>query len=167
MHNRRYLNMHLEKLCIKSLETRKPLSVAIFDIDHFKSVNDTYGHDAGDIILVEFASTLKHSVRNFDLGVRLGGEEFLVVMPETDLVHAAAVCERIRASVEHRNFKISAEKAINITCSIGVASLLNNEKEQDMIKRSDSALYRAKQTGRNRVVIHKGGNKNKSQQNVA
>lgn len=163
MHNRRYLNMHLEKLCIKSLENRKALSVAIFDIDHFKSVNDTYGHDAGDTILVEFSASLKNNIRNFDLGVRLGGEEFMIVMPETDLAHAAAVCERIRASVEQRSFAISPHKAIKITCSIGVASLLTNEKEQDMIKRADSALYRAKQTGRNRVVIHKGISKNKQQ----
>lgn len=167
MYNRRYLNMHLENLCTKSAENHKPLSVAVFDIDHFKSINDTYGHDAGDKVLVEFAKTLKDNIRNFDLGVRFGGEEFLIVMPETDLPHAAAVCERMRASIHAKEFIIDELKSITITCSIGVASLLNGEAEQDMIKRADAALYRAKQTGRNRVVIHKGSSKNNPQQNVA
>lgn len=167
MHNRRYLNMHLETLCTKSIEHRKALSVAIFDIDHFKSINDTYGHDAGDAVLVQFSANLKNNIRNFDLGVRLGGEEFLIVMPETDLAHAAAVCERIRAGIENKNFQIDNEKFIKATCSIGVACLVDNEKEQELIKRADAALYRAKQTGRNRVVIHKGIPKPKNQQNVA
>ncbi len=167
MYNRRYLNMHLENLCIKSAENNKALSVAIFDIDHFKSINDTYGHDAGDKVLVEFATTLKDNIRNFDLGVRFGGEEFLIVMPDTDLAYAAAVCERMRVSIQEKCFFINSEKSLNITCSIGVSSLMPNEVEQELIKRADAALYRGKQTGRNRVVIHKGSNKNKQQQNVA
>lgn len=167
MYNRRYLNMHLENLCIKSVENNKALSLAIFDIDHFKSINDTYGHDAGDKVLVEFAATLKDNIRNFDLGVRFGGEEFLIVMPETDLASAAAVCERMRVSIQEKCFFINSEKSLNITCSIGVASLMSNEIEQDLIKRADAALYRGKHTGRNRVVIHKGSTKNKPQQNVA
>jgi two-component system, cell cycle response regulator len=167
MYNRRYLNMHLENLCIKSAENNKALSVAIFDIDHFKSINDTYGHDAGDKVLVEFATTLKDNLRNFDLGVRFGGEEFLIVMPDTDLASAAAVCERMRVSIQEKHFSINNEKSLNITCSIGVSSLMSNEVEQELIKRADAALYRGKQTGRNRVVIHKGSTKNKTQQNVA
>lgn len=168
MNNRRYLNMHLENLCIKSIENRKPLSIAIFDIDHFKSINDTYGHDAGDEVLVAFSDILRNNIRNFDLGVRLGGEEFLIVMPDTDLASSAAVCERIRAMINNHKFFIhNQSKQIDVTCSIGVASLIPNETEQELIKRADSALYKAKQTGRNRVVIHKGGNKNKPQQNVA
>ncbi len=167
MHNRRYLNMHLEALCIKSIENRKPLSVAIFDIDHFKSINDTYGHDAGDEVLVQFSDILKNNIRNIDLGVRLGGEEFLIVMPETELAQAAVVCERMRNSIAQKNFMIQRQKSITVTCSIGVATLINNETEQELIKRADSALYRAKQTGRDRVVIHKGLNRNKPQQNVA
>lgn len=166
MHNRRYLNMHLENLCIKSVENRKPLSVAIFDIDFFKSINDTYGHDAGDEVLVAFSDFLKDNIRNFDLGVRMGGEEFLIVMPETDLAQASAVCERIRATIAGHRFMINNnQKSIDVTCSVGVSALNESETEQELIKRADAALYRAKQTGRNRVVIHKGGNKNKS--NVA
>ena len=146
----------------------KKITVFYMDLDKFKEVNDTYGHDAGDEVLIAFSSTLKNNIRNFDLGVRLGGEEFLIVMPETDLAYAAAICERIRASIESKLFMIhNNQKSIRVTCSIGVSSLLHNEKEQEMIKRADSALYRAKQTGRNRVVIHKGANKNNPQQNVA
>lgn len=166
MYNRRYLDMHLENLCSKSIDQKKHLSVAIFDIDFFKSINDTHGHDAGDEVLVSFSELLKNNIRNFDMGVRMGGEEFLIVMPDTDLAHAASVCERIRASIQERKFMIHGNKqAINVTCSIGVATLSYDETEQQLIKRADSALYRAKQTGRNRVVIHKGVKKNKSQIN--
>ncbi|MFT6072260.1 MAG: two-component system cell cycle response regulator [Alphaproteobacteria bacterium] len=167
MHNRRFLNMHLEKLCAKSIEERKALSVAIFDIDHFKSINDTYGHDVGDKVLVQFADIVKDSIRNFDLAVRLGGEEFLSVMPETDLAYAAAICERIRGKIHDKQFIISPEKSIHVTCSIGVSTLTDNETEQNLINRADAALYRAKQTGRDRVVIHKRSSKNNPQQNVA
>jgi two-component system cell cycle response regulator len=167
MHNRRFLNMHLENLCKKSVVERKSLSVAIFDIDHFKSVNDTYGHDAGDKVLVQFSAIIKDSIRNIDLGVRLGGEEFLTVMPETDLPYAAAICERIRANVNKTKFIIGDNSYINITCSIGVASLIYDETEQDLINRADAALYRAKQTGRNRVVLHKRTRLDNSKQIVA
>lgn len=158
LYNRRYLNMHLDSLCQKSYEINKPLSLAILDIDFFKSVNDTYGHDIGDQVIIEFSDRIKSYIRNIDLGVRLGGEEFVVVMPETDLAQAAIVAERIRASIAAKNFPISHIKgSLEITCSIGIAQLLpQGEMPDQLIKRADAALYRAKQTGRNRVVMHKG-----------
>jgi two-component system, cell cycle response regulator len=158
LHNRRYLNMHLDGLCQKSYETDKSLCVAILDIDFFKSVNDTYGHDIGDEVLIEFSQRIKNYIRNIDLGVRLGGEEFVIVMPETDLAQASIVAERIRSNIASKPFNIShAKGTLDIACSIGVSCLnKGGETPDNLLKRADAALYRAKQTGRNRVVMHKG-----------
>ena len=158
LYNRRYLNMHLDNLCQKAYEGGKPLSVAILDIDYFKSVNDTYGHDVGDEIIIEFAHRLQNQIRNFDLGVRYGGEEFVVVMPETDLAQASVVAERIRNNIFKKPFTARIPSgSLDITCSIGVARLSpEGEPPEQFLKRADAALYRAKQTGRNRVVMHKG-----------
>ena len=158
LYNRRYLNMHLDSLCQKAAEHGKPLSVAVLDIDFFKSVNDTHGHDVGDQVLVQFADRIKNFIRNFDMGVRYGGEEFVIIMPETDLSQSAIVAERIRSAVAGTPF-VAATKTgnLDVTCSIGVASLnAGHETPEELIKRADSALYRAKHTGRNRVVMHKG-----------
>ncbi len=158
MYNRRYLNMHLNSLYRKSYEFDKPLSVAILDIDHFKSVNDTYGHDVGDVVLREVAARVKKNIRNFDLGVRTGGEEFVIVMPETDLGQAGAVAERLRQKVCAQPVYVeSMDRSLEITASFGVAGLCMHDKNpEDVIKRADSALYHAKRTGRNRAVIHRG-----------
>ncbi|MEM6603880.1 MAG: PleD family two-component system response regulator [Pseudomonadota bacterium] len=158
LHNRRYLNMHLDGLCQKAYEVGKPLSVAMLDIDHFKSVNDTYGHDVGDQVLVQFADRIKNHIRNFDMGVRYGGEEFTLLMPETDLAQASVVAERIRDAVASKPFQVSTAKGLlDISCSIGVARLsVDGENPDQLLKRADAALYRAKHTGRNRVVMHKG-----------
>ena len=158
LYNRRYLNMHLDSLCQKAAENDKPLSVAILDIDFFKSVNDTHGHDVGDQVLVQFADRIKDYIRNMDMGVRYGGEEFVIIMPETDLSQVAIVAERIRAAVAGAPFVAdTASGLLDATCSIGIASLhAGLETPEELIKRADSALYRAKHTGRNRVVMHKG-----------
>ena len=158
MYNRRYLNMHLNALCAKSYEYEKPLSVAMLDIDHFKSVNDTYGHDTGDVILKEVAARVKQNIRNFDLGVRTGGEEFVIVMPETDLGQAGAVAERIRQKIFEKPFYVqSLDRELTVSCSFGAAKLnTQDENPEEVIKRADLALYHAKKTGRNRVVLHKG-----------
>lgn len=158
LYNRRYLNMHLDSLCQKAAENGKPLSVAILDIDFFKSVNDTHGHDVGDQVLVQFSDRIKNYIRNFDMGVRYGGEEFVIIMPETDLSQVAIVAERIRAAVAGAPFAAATKTGfLEATCSIGIASLdAGQETPDELIKRADSALYRAKHTGRNRVVMHKG-----------
>ena len=169
LYNRRYLNLHLDSLCKKAFESSKPVSIAVVDIDFFKSVNDTYGHDIGDQALVQFSEHIKSNIRNFDMGVRYGGEEFIIVMPETSLSEASLVCERVRDAIARTPFIVSTPKGtLDITCSIGVASLkLDGESSEGLIKRADAALYRAKETGRNRVIVHKGKPSNASGRRTA
>jgi two-component system, cell cycle response regulator len=126
----------------------------MLDIDFFKSINDNHGHDAGDDVLREFAVRIRKSIRGIDLACRFGGEEFVIVMPETDLHVAGMVAERIRRSIASEPFAINkAAKQIQVTISIGLATLeLKGEAVGDVLKRADNALYRAKHDGRNRVV---------------
>ena len=127
----------------------------LFDVDHFKRVNDTHGHDAGDDVLRELAARTIKSIRSVDLGVRLGGEEFLVVMPETDLANAATVAERLRTGVARDLFTVrsSCEK-LAVTISVGVAAVIAGADDRDrLLKRADDALYCAKSAGRNCVVV--------------
>ncbi|MFN3763999.1 MAG: PleD family two-component system response regulator [Aliihoeflea sp.] len=154
LHNRRYLDSHLASLAAKARSRGKPLSVLITDIDRFKSINDTHGHDVGDDILREFAMRLRHSVRGFDLACRYGGEEFVIVMPDTDPVLAEKVAERIREQIARNPFTVEeGGKTLEVTISVGVASLKGEpDTVTDMMKRADVALYQAKNAGRNRVV---------------
>jgi len=154
LHNRRYMETHLGTLVEQAAQRGKPLSLLMLDIDFFKSVNDTHGHDAGDDVLREFALRVRRSVRNIDLACRLGGEEFVIVMPETDMQVAAMVAERLRRRIAGEPFPVQqGAKLLNITLSIGLASLASAADTPEMIlKRADQALYRAKRDGRNRVV---------------
>ena len=154
LHNRRYMESHVSTLVEQAAARGKPLTVLVLDIDYFKSVNDTYGHDAGDDVLREFSMRLKKSIRGIDLACRYGGEEFVVVMPDTDMAVAAAVAERVRRGIATESFPISQGKqAIEVTISIGIASLTSTtDTSADILKRADLALYRAKRDGRNRVV---------------
>lgn len=126
----------------------------ITDIDRFKQVNDTHGHDAGDEVLKEFANRIRSTVRGADLACRYGGEEFVVVMPDTSPEVAAAVAERLRASVESIPFGLkSAGQELKVTASFGISSRLSSVITPDqLMKQADLALYEAKNTGRNRVV---------------
>src|SRR4029077_15441044 len=132
----------------------KPISFLIMDIDYFKSVNDTHGHDVGDEVLREFASRISANVRGIDLACRYGGEEFVVVMPDTDAGFAYTVAERLRQSIELVPFPISrAPNKINVTASIGIACSSGRGDDSDnLLHRADQALYRAKREGRNRVI---------------
>jgi two-component system cell cycle response regulator len=154
LHNRRYMGRHLNTLISGAEKSGKPIAFLILDIDHFKSVNDTYGHDIGDEVLREFAGRIAANVRGIDLACRYGGEEFVVVMPETDMELASTVAERLRRSVETSPFAISrAPHSLNITISIGIASSQGTGDSADgLLHRADQALYRAKREGRNRVV---------------
>lgn len=154
LHNRRYLDSHLQTLFDRALARRRPLSLMITDIDRFKSVNDTYGHDGGDDVLKEFAARLRRNVRGIDLACRFGGEEFVVVMPDTDGPVAQRVAERIRAEIAARPFPIGKDgKAIAVTVSVGVATMQPpHDSVASLLKRADVALYEAKSAGRNRVV---------------
>ncbi|MDQ6438276.1 PleD family two-component system response regulator [Mesorhizobium sp. LHD-90] len=154
LHNRRYLDSHLKTLFDRALSRRRPLSVLILDLDRFKTINDTYGHDGGDDVLREFARRLRRNVRGIDLACRYGGEEFVVVMPDTDAAIAAKVAERLRAEIERNPFTVGKDgEAVNVTISVGVSSVLRGkDKVEDVMKRADLALYEAKSAGRNRVV---------------
>jgi len=154
LYNRRYMESHLGTLVEEAAARGKPLSLLILDVDHFKSINDGFGHDAGDDVLREFAMRVRKSIRGIDLACRYGGEEFVVVMPETDMAVAALVAERIRRRIAGEPFPIQkGAAAVDVTISIGIAALGPAEDRADtLLKRADQALYRAKRDGRNRVV---------------
>jgi two-component system cell cycle response regulator len=154
LHNRRYMESHLATLAEQAAVRGKPLALMMLDIDFFKSINDSHGHDAGDDVLREFALRIRKSIRGIDLACRYGGEEFVVVMPETDLAVAGMVAERLRHAIATEPFAIEkGTKRIDVTISIGIAVLdRKGEPVADVMKRADQALYRAKHDGRNRVV---------------
>jgi two-component system cell cycle response regulator len=153
LHNRRYMARHLDTL-MKNAGPTKPISFLVLDIDYFKSVNDNHGHDSGDEVLKEFASRIAANVRGIDLACRYGGEEFVVVMPDTDTTFAYTVAERLRQSVEQTPFPLSrAPGSIRVTVSIGLACSTGGQDTADnLLHRADQALYRAKREGRNRVI---------------
>jgi two-component system cell cycle response regulator len=154
LHNRRYMSRHLDTLVSNARKNGRPLAFVIMDIDFFKQVNDTYGHDIGDEVLKEFATRISANVRGIDLACRFGGEEFVVVMPDTDLSFACSISERLRQSIETTPVKISsAPHMLNITISIGIAGLEDGDASAEaLLRRADQALYRAKRSGRNKVV---------------
>src|ERR1700754_3180170 len=154
LHNRRYMESHLALLAEQASARGKPLALMMLDIDFFKRINDSYGHDAGDDVLREFAVRIRKSIRGIDLACRYGGEEFVIVMPETDLHVAGMVAERLRRSIAGEPFVVNkGAKRIEVTISIGLSTLeQKGELVSDVLKRADNALYRAKHDGRNRVV---------------
>jgi len=152
LHNRRYLELHLATLMTQATEKRQPLSLMILDIDHFKMVNDTFGHDAGDQVLKGFAGRIKKVVRGVDLFCRLGGEEFVVVMPNTGADIALKIAERIRTAVEKDVFAITTQGiSIPVTVSIGLAESARDMDADALLRRADKALYKCKDGGRNMV----------------
>ena len=153
LHNRRYMESHLGSLVAQATQSGQTLSILVADIDYFKKVNDTYGHDAGDNVLREFATRLRRNTRGIDLACRLGGEEFVIIMPDTELPRALQVAERLRACIASEPFQVNAEIALEVTASVGVSTLERREDTPEtLFKRADTALYSAKRRGRNRVV---------------
>ncbi|MEM5494193.1 PleD family two-component system response regulator [Hoeflea sp. AS16] len=154
LNNRRYLDTHLATLVDRSNRRGRPLSVLITDIDFFKSINDTHGHEGGDDVLREFAKRVRGAVRGADLACRYGGEEFVVVMPDTTFEIAAQVAERLRDAVAGAPFRIAASGvAAPVTTSVGIATLeADGEGADSLLRRADKALYQAKNNGRNQVV---------------
>jgi two-component system, cell cycle response regulator len=154
LYNRRYLLAHLDELVARLSRDGLDAAVLLVDIDHFKQVNDTYGHAAGDDVLRELAARATNTVRSVDLVARLGGEEFVVVMPETGPAIALAVGERLRLAIANEPFTIRAsDERLPITVSIGITSAIAGSDDRDrLLKRADDALYCAKAEGRNRVV---------------
>jgi len=154
LRTRRYLSEVLAVECLRSKRYKSPLSVVMADLDYFKRVNDTYGHAAGDAVLKGTADVLRKNLRATDVAARWGGEEFLVVLPETDLQGAELWAERWREDIEGHTFEAPDGKTLRVTISIGVASLSDDMDKQDvLIDAADKALYRAKESGRNRVVV--------------
>ena len=126
----------------------------MLDIDFFKHINDNYGHDAGDEVLKEFARRLSLNVRAIDMACRYGGEEFVVLMPETDEADALMVAERVRSQVADVPFVLSTGGSLDVTVSVGVATSRGlGDAPEGLIRRADAGVYEAKQSGRNRVVV--------------
>ena len=156
--NRRYLNTRLPKAIARKHHAATPMSILMIDVDHFKKVNDTYGHNVGDIVLKEISKTLQNSIRPFDLLARMGGEEFIIVMPEADAAGALLVAERLRKRIADTPIIIDINGGkLMTTISIGCAELSNDRDEtaEVLIERADKALYEAKSSGRNRSVVAK------------
>ena len=154
LRNRRYLERQLVYLLKEADEHHRPLSLMVLDIDHFKSVNDTYGHPAGDAVLREFAKRLKMAVRGIDLVARIGGEEFVIAMPETDGDLALRIGERLREKISDDPFVLTdGPGEVPVTVSIGLSThIYPGNTAEGLIGRADAALYRAKREGRNRII---------------
>lgn len=155
--NRRYFDAHFDKILEKSRrENFKPIGFLVIDIDKFKTINDTHGHPVGDEVLVELAKRLMNSMRPSDMVARMGGEEFVVVMPESRPEQVGMIAERLRAMIEEEPFSIKGgAEQLPVTASIGVTiTRPEPETPADIFKRADEALYRAKEEGRNRVVVN-------------
>ncbi|HYC74135.1 PleD family two-component system response regulator [Brevundimonas sp.] len=153
LHNRRYMAGQLQAMVARAGQGGDGVAVLVMDIDHFKAVNDGFGHDAGDEVLREFAVRLATNVRAIDLPCRLGGEEFVVVMPGASLEAAARVADRIRRDIEAQPFPImGGAEGLTITVSIGVAASLEGDTPEGLLKRADEGVYEAKSRGRNQVI---------------
>jgi two-component system, cell cycle response regulator len=152
LHNRRYFDSTLAALIDEAKRKARPLSLMMFDIDHFKSVNDVHGHEAGDHLLQSMAARIKRVIRSGDLFCRLSGDEFVIMMPDTRLEVAAKVAERVRAAVASEGFAVTAkQRSLAVTISVGLAA--SAQDAADLMRRADKALYRSKQAGRNRVFV--------------
>lgn len=153
LYNRRFMQGQLAPLVQRAAHGGEPVSIALADIDFFKRINDSYGHDAGDAVLKEFALRFASNTRPTDFACRLGGEEFLVIMPATGGDVAALASERLRQQVAGTPFRLREGQGVEVTVSIGVATAgPGDEGADDLVKRADVALYQAKQEGRNRVI---------------
>jgi two-component system cell cycle response regulator len=152
LNNRRFLENHLATMLDNARVRRAPLTLMILDIDHFKLVNDTYGHDCGDEVLKAFADRLRGIIRGGDLLCRLGGEEFVIVMPGVNVQAATRIAERARLAIQQEQFVIDQSgRMIPVTASIGLAERGEEGDASSLYRRADRALYRAKSEGRNRV----------------
>jgi len=149
IYNRRYLENKLEEYVKLAQRHNRPLSLIMFDIDFFKHINDTFGHDVGDKVLKAVAKVVSENIRNTDIFTRYGGEEFVIIAPETTKEDAKILAEKLRSLIRNLHF----EEGINVTCSFGVVSLEKHDTKETLLKRADEALYEAKKTGRNKVVV--------------
>ncbi len=154
MYNRRYLESHFRRICDRLAGTRKPVSALVIDVDHFKLINDNFGHDVGDEVLQAVAERVQSDVRGFDTAIRYGGEEFVILLTDSSLGVALTAAERLRSRVSSTGIRVSGPvENVAVTVSVGVAATIAGEETLDeLIHRADQALYEAKNSGRNRVV---------------
>ena len=154
LHNRRYMRVQLESYVKRANMGGAPVSILLCDIDHFKKINDIHGHAAGDDVLREFGRRLRENIRPMDLACRYGGEEFVVIMPETPQALAQSAGERIRQIMAETTFSVARGDELKVTMSGGVSTIVPPEDTMDaLLKRADDALYRAKSAGRNKVEL--------------
>ncbi len=156
LYNRRYFESHAQELLDRAKKTDKPLSVLAIDIDFFKKINDTHGHQAGDAVLKELAQRLTRNVRNLDLVARLGGEEFVIIMPDTNLELAVLIADRLRLAVASEPVSFEG-KSLSFSISVGLSASIPpmSLNHEELMKQADTALYEAKNAGRNRIVLYK------------
>lgn len=153
-YNRRFMEENLQRELHRANRGNKPLSVLMLDVDHFKRINDTFGHEAGDEVLKTIVTCLKEELRKGDLVCRFGGEEFILILPEANLEAAAQKAEHLRQALEGLNFLAGASHVGTVTCSFGVAGIPEDPVEPEaLLAAADKALYQAKNAGRNRIVV--------------
>ena len=153
LNNRRFLDHQLNLAVARHIRGGEALSLLLLDIDHFKRVNDTYGHDAGDEVIREFARRLSLNVRAIDMACRYGGEEFVVLMPETQQADAVHIAERVRQQVAEAPFVLADGRKLDMTVSVGVSTSTGlGDSPEGLMKRADEGVYEAKTSGRNRVI---------------
>jgi diguanylate cyclase (GGDEF)-like protein len=158
-YNRRYFLGIGARIMQRCKRYGRPISLAIVDIDHFKRVNDRFGHDAGDVVIRETARCMRQRIRETDLLARWGGEEFVILLPESDQETSSLVAERVRQDIEAMSIVVGGlSDPLTITASLGVAKAKPElDSLMTLIKKADQALYRAKEAGRNRVVLQDEG----------
>lgn len=152
LYNRRHFDESLEGEIERSTRHNHPLSLIMLDVDDFKKYNDCSGHPEGDKVLVEIGSTIKSHVRKIDTLCRYGGEEFVVILPETIKDDVVNLAERIRKGIWEKIF-YSKEKKVHVSASFGIAEYIENESAKEFVKRADSRLYQAKENGKNQVCF--------------
>ena len=152
--NRRAFLESFEREWSRAFRYKTGLSLLMFDLDHFKHINDAYGHDVGDLVICRFAELVHSSLRDIDIFGRWGGEEFIAALPHTDIGTARSVAERMRERIAHQQFEAEGHEPFSVTVSIGLADIgAGGTAHQQMIKFADNALYEAKNAGRNQVVL--------------
>lgn len=156
LYNRGWLNENFPGLLERCKKDHRPFSYLMIDVDHFKQINDNYGHQTGDLVLQRTAELLTHLSRANDFAVRYGGEEMALLLPNTDSENGLVIAERIRKLIEQNNIEYTSGKTLSISVSIGVSSLMDSETCTDLIRLADEALYYAKSHGRNQIKFNDG-----------
>ncbi|MBE1299251.1 MAG: diguanylate cyclase [Alteromonadaceae bacterium] len=153
LYNRRYFTEISESIYKLAVREKEPVSIVMIDIDNFKPINDTYGHKAGDLVLIKLSQILTDAVRKSDVVCRFGGEEFIILLPKTGKPYAKVVAENVRTNIEANTVEVNNDVAINFTASLGISTFMQPEPEQleRLINEADEALYRAKELGKNQV----------------